>query len=242
MKRIPLLVLLAVLALPLAAASARGSGSGSVVVGEVFAAGGNSGAAYANDYVELFNRGAGAVAIDGWTLQYASAVEHLVAGDRAQRHDSGRRPVPRAARLGRNERSRAAGARRNGHVEPRRHRRQGRGRRRCDRALVRILRGQLLGRRPTSRIWSATAAPPTTREAVRRRRRARRRRLHARAAAARTRTTTRPTSRPLRPIRRTPLRRRARARCRRLRTDRAARLESTSTSSRCSRSRSTTRR
>jgi hypothetical protein len=73
MKRIPLLVLLAVLALPLGAASARGSGAGSVVVGEVFAAGGNTGAAYANDYVELFNRGAGAVAIDGWTLQYASA-------------------------------------------------------------------------------------------------------------------------------------------------------------------------
>ena len=73
MKRIPLLVLLAVLALPLAAATARGSGSGSIVVGEVFAAGGNSGAAYANDYVELFNRGASPVAIDGWTLQYASA-------------------------------------------------------------------------------------------------------------------------------------------------------------------------
>jgi uncharacterized protein len=74
MKRIHLLVLLSALALPLlAAASARGSGSGSIVVAEVYAAGGNSGAAYTNDYVELFNRGAGAVAIDGWTLQYASA-------------------------------------------------------------------------------------------------------------------------------------------------------------------------
>jgi hypothetical protein len=73
MKRILLLFLLAVLALSLAATSARGSGSGSLVVGEVFAAGGNSGAAYANDYVELFNRGADSVAIDGWTLQYASA-------------------------------------------------------------------------------------------------------------------------------------------------------------------------
>jgi hypothetical protein len=73
MKRIHLLVLLSALALPLAAASARGSGSGSIVVTEVFASGGNSGATYANDYVELFNRGAGAVTIDGWTLQYASA-------------------------------------------------------------------------------------------------------------------------------------------------------------------------
>ncbi|HEU5215296.1 MAG TPA: lamin tail domain-containing protein [Gaiellaceae bacterium] len=73
MKRIHLLVLLSALALTLAAASARGSGAGNVVVAELFAAGGNSGAAYANDYVELFNRGSGAVAIDGWTLQYASA-------------------------------------------------------------------------------------------------------------------------------------------------------------------------
>jgi len=73
MKRTCLLVLLSILALPLAAASARGSGAGSVVVGELFAAGGNSGASYANDYVELFNRGGGAVAVDGWTLQYATA-------------------------------------------------------------------------------------------------------------------------------------------------------------------------
>jgi hypothetical protein len=73
MKRIYLLLLLSLLALPLAAASARGSGSGSIVVGELYAAGGNSGAAYANDYVDLFNRGASPVAIDGWTLQYASA-------------------------------------------------------------------------------------------------------------------------------------------------------------------------
>jgi hypothetical protein len=73
MKRMHLLVLLSVLVLPFAAASASGSGSGSIVVSEVFAAGGNSGAAYTHDYVELFNRGAGSVAIDGWTLQYASS-------------------------------------------------------------------------------------------------------------------------------------------------------------------------
>jgi hypothetical protein len=73
MKRMHLLVLLSLLALPFSAASASGSGSGSIVVSEVFAAGGNSAAAYTNDYVELFNRGAGSVAINGWTLQYASA-------------------------------------------------------------------------------------------------------------------------------------------------------------------------
>jgi Lamin Tail Domain len=73
MKRIHLLVLLSALVLPLATASASGSGSGSDVVGELYASGGNSGALYANDYVELFNRGSSPVAIDGWTLQYASA-------------------------------------------------------------------------------------------------------------------------------------------------------------------------
>src|SRR5437667_6817931 len=73
MKRIHLLVLLSAIALPLTAGSASGSGSGSLVLAEVYAAGGNSGAAYTNDYVELFNRGASPVAVDGWTLQYASA-------------------------------------------------------------------------------------------------------------------------------------------------------------------------
>jgi uncharacterized protein len=73
MKRIHVLLLLSLLALPLAAAPASGGGAGSIVVGQLYASGGNSGATYSNDYVELFNRGAGAVAIDGWTLQYASA-------------------------------------------------------------------------------------------------------------------------------------------------------------------------
>jgi hypothetical protein len=73
MKRIHLLVLLSALALPFGVASARASGGDSLVVGEVYAAGGNSGAAYADDYVELFNQGASSVAVDGWTLQYASA-------------------------------------------------------------------------------------------------------------------------------------------------------------------------
>ena len=52
-----LLVLLTVIGVLAAASSASGSGAGSIVVSEVFAAGGNSGAPYTNDYVELFNRG-----------------------------------------------------------------------------------------------------------------------------------------------------------------------------------------
>jgi lamin tail-like protein len=46
---------------------------GSVVVSQVFAGGGNSGAPYTNDFVELLNRGTGAVDVTGWTVQYAPA-------------------------------------------------------------------------------------------------------------------------------------------------------------------------
>ena len=144
MKRIHLLVLLSALALPLAVTSARASGAGSLVVAEVYAAGGNSGAVYANDYVELYNRGASPVAVDGWTLQYASARQHELAVDRTERLDPGRRPLPRAARLRRRERRGAADRRRHRHVEPRGHRRQGGARRRCDRAVLRRLGGKLL--------------------------------------------------------------------------------------------------
>jgi hypothetical protein len=68
-----LLVLLTVLGVLAAASSASGSGAGSIVVSQVFAAGGNSGASYVNDYAVLFNRGTSSVSITGWTLQYASA-------------------------------------------------------------------------------------------------------------------------------------------------------------------------
>jgi hypothetical protein len=44
-----------------------------VVISQVYGAGGNSGALYANDFVELFNRGATTVSLSGWSVQYASA-------------------------------------------------------------------------------------------------------------------------------------------------------------------------
>jgi len=67
-----LLALLTVLGALTAVASASGSGAGSIVVSEVFAAGGNAGAPFMNDYVALFNRGTSSVSLTGWTLQYAS--------------------------------------------------------------------------------------------------------------------------------------------------------------------------
>jgi predicted extracellular nuclease len=60
--------LCALLAVPLA----QGATSG-VVVSQIYAGGGNAGASYTNDYVELFNRGTAAVDLTGWTIQYASA-------------------------------------------------------------------------------------------------------------------------------------------------------------------------
>ncbi len=44
-----------------------------VVISQIYAGGGNGGAAYTHDYVELFNRGDVPVDIEGWSLQYASA-------------------------------------------------------------------------------------------------------------------------------------------------------------------------
>jgi predicted extracellular nuclease len=51
--------------------SARGA-SADLVVSQVFAGGGNASAPYANDFVELFNRGSTSVDVSGWTVQYAS--------------------------------------------------------------------------------------------------------------------------------------------------------------------------
>ncbi len=44
-----------------------------VVISQVYGGGGNSGATYTNDFVELFNRGATPVSLDGWSIQYLSA-------------------------------------------------------------------------------------------------------------------------------------------------------------------------
>ena len=63
------LVALAVLVVP----SAVGAATSRIVVSQVFGGGGNAGAPYANDYVELFNRGSAAVDVTGWSIQYATA-------------------------------------------------------------------------------------------------------------------------------------------------------------------------
>jgi uncharacterized protein len=72
MPRIRLLVLLTLAAAVLTASSAH-SASSDIVVSQVYSGGGNAGASYTNDFVELFNPGTTAIDITGWTVQYASA-------------------------------------------------------------------------------------------------------------------------------------------------------------------------
>jgi len=44
-----------------------------IVISQIYGGGGNAGATYQNDYVELYNRGTSPVDTGGWSLQYASA-------------------------------------------------------------------------------------------------------------------------------------------------------------------------
>jgi predicted extracellular nuclease len=47
--------------------------SSDVVLSEVYGGGGNSGAQYANDFIELYNHGTVAHSVAGWSVQYSSA-------------------------------------------------------------------------------------------------------------------------------------------------------------------------
>jgi hypothetical protein len=71
MTRARLLVLLTLLVLFVQPAAA--SGTTALVVSQVYGGGGNAGAPYANDYVELFNSGTTPVSVAGWSVQYATA-------------------------------------------------------------------------------------------------------------------------------------------------------------------------
>src|SRR5262249_30090672 len=73
--------------LPITVSDAQGRSSGlnisltvtaplansTIVISQIYGGGGNSGALYTNDYVQLYNRGSSTVDISGWSLQYAPA-------------------------------------------------------------------------------------------------------------------------------------------------------------------------
>jgi hypothetical protein len=49
------------------------SSNAQVVISQVYGGGGNSGATFTNDFIEIFNRGTVAQDLTGWSVQYASA-------------------------------------------------------------------------------------------------------------------------------------------------------------------------
>ncbi len=67
------LTLLAASFAVLSALAAPSQAASDVVISQVYGGGGNSGALYKNDFIELFNRSASAVSLNGWSVQYASA-------------------------------------------------------------------------------------------------------------------------------------------------------------------------
>jgi predicted extracellular nuclease len=57
----------------IASTSPAAAASAGVVLNEVYGGGGNSGATYKNDFIELANRASTAQSVDGWSVQYISA-------------------------------------------------------------------------------------------------------------------------------------------------------------------------
>ncbi len=51
--------------------------SPNIVISQVYGGGGNTGATYKNDFIELFNRGTTPVNVNGWSVQYAAATSAI---------------------------------------------------------------------------------------------------------------------------------------------------------------------
>jgi hypothetical protein len=66
-------LLLVFLLPPTQSPSVAEAASATVVISQVYGGGGNVGATYTHDFIELFNRGTSIVNLTGWSVQYASA-------------------------------------------------------------------------------------------------------------------------------------------------------------------------
>ncbi len=84
MPRLRRLLALSVLLMYVAFAPAplAGAGSTTVVISQVYGGGGNSGATFRNDFIELHNRGTSAVSLNGWSVQYASSAGNFSSANR----------------------------------------------------------------------------------------------------------------------------------------------------------------
>ena len=65
-----------------------------VKVSQVYGGGGNAGAEYRNDFIELFNRSAADVSVAGWSVQYASSTGTTWQVTPSDRLRSGRQALP----------------------------------------------------------------------------------------------------------------------------------------------------
>ena len=150
MRRRTFLMSIVVYAAVLLLSAAAQGASPDLVVSQVFAGGGNAGATFTNDYVELFNRGNSTVDLSGWTVQYATAAGTSWAPTALTGTVHAGRAPSRPTRR-RRERLGTARTRLDGHDEPLDGRRQGRARPRHRSVDVRGLGRKLLGRRRDSR-------------------------------------------------------------------------------------------
>jgi len=65
--------LLAAVAILFAVAAPIEATSSTIVISQVYGGGGNTGATYTNDFIELYNLGGSTVDVSGWSVQYASS-------------------------------------------------------------------------------------------------------------------------------------------------------------------------
>jgi hypothetical protein len=80
-KVLSALFVLAAAVLFAAPAFAASTPSTTIVISQIYGAGGNSGSTYTADYVELFNLSQAPVTLTGWSLQYASATGTTTTGN-----------------------------------------------------------------------------------------------------------------------------------------------------------------
>ena len=69
----PVLALVLAMALVALPAPSTRAVSTTIVISQVYGGGGNSGAIYTHDFVELLNLGSSPVSLDGWSIQYTDA-------------------------------------------------------------------------------------------------------------------------------------------------------------------------
>ncbi len=74
-RRLPqvFVVVLVAAAIGVGVPGSAAAASPSAVISQVYGGGGNSGAPFTHDYIELFNRGTSSVDLSGWSVQYTSA-------------------------------------------------------------------------------------------------------------------------------------------------------------------------